>query len=98
MRKPEGAGGCGWFPHSPQAVQKGGLLTRPTPARQDSPFRGQGRKGDAPFERFTFYVSRFTHLQNKAGGLFQQLAKGRSGNQTAGQRLYGHSPITTEKD
>ena len=75
MRKPEGACGRGWFPYCPQAVQKGGLLTRPTPARQDSPFRGQGRNGDAPFERFTFYVSRFTHLQNEAGGLFQQLAR-----------------------
>ena len=28
---------------SPQDAQKGGLLTRPTPARQDAPFRGQGR-------------------------------------------------------
>ena len=23
MRKPEGVGGYGWFPHNPQAVQKG---------------------------------------------------------------------------
>jgi hypothetical protein len=27
----------------PQDAQKGDLLTRPTPARQDAPFRGQGR-------------------------------------------------------
>ena len=41
-----------------QDAQKGGLLTRPTPARRDAPFRGQGRKGDAPFA--TFHVLRLT--------------------------------------
>ncbi len=25
-------------------LKKGGLLTRPTPARKDAPFRGQGRR------------------------------------------------------
>ena len=35
------------------------LLTRPTPARQDAPFRGQGRSSEAD-PRFTFYVSHFT--------------------------------------
>ena len=29
--------------HFPQGAQKGHLLTRPTPARQDAPFHGQGR-------------------------------------------------------
>ena len=69
MRKPEGAGGRGWCPHSPQAVQKGGLLTRLTLARQDSPFRGQGRKGDAPFA--TFHVSRI--CRTKLADFFNSL-------------------------
>ena len=40
-------------------LKKASLLTRLTPARQDAPFRGQGRSSEAN-PRFTFYVSRFT--------------------------------------
>ena len=40
-------------------LKKSGLLTRPTPARQDAPFRGQGRNS-AVDPRFTFHASRFT--------------------------------------
>ncbi len=69
-----------------QDAQQGGLLTRPTPAvtsparpesaktassPKDAPIHGQGRKGVLLLQRFTFYASRFTHLQNEAGGLFQ---------------------------
>ena len=41
-----------------QDAQKGGLLTRPTLARQDAPCPRQGRKGGAPFA--TFHVLRLT--------------------------------------
>ena len=47
-------------------LKKARLLTRPTPARRDAPFRRQGRKGDAPFA--TFHVSRFTpHVSRICG-------------------------------
>ena len=36
------------------------LLTRPTPARRDAPFHGQGRRGDALFA--TFHASTRTLL------------------------------------
>ena len=49
----------------PQDAQKGGLLTRPTPARQDAPFRGQGRNSAAD-PRFTFHASRFRLPWNDA--------------------------------
>ncbi|MGH7218745.1 MAG: hypothetical protein ACREI1_00255, partial [Nitrospiraceae bacterium] len=39
--------------------KKARLLTRPTPARQDAPFRGQGHNFAAD-PRFTFHASRFT--------------------------------------
>ena len=35
------------------------LLTHPTPARQDAPFRRQDRSSEAD-PRFTFHTSRFT--------------------------------------
>ena len=40
-------------------LKKARLLTRPTPARQDAPFRGQGRSSAAD-PRFTFHASRLT--------------------------------------
>ena len=40
-------------------LKKARLLTRPTPARQDAPFRGQGHSSPADL-RFTFHASRFT--------------------------------------
>ena len=40
-------------------LKKARLLTRPTPARRDAPFRGQGRSSEADL-RLTFHVSRFT--------------------------------------
>jgi len=40
-------------------LKKARLLTHPTPARQDAPFRGQGRNFAAD-PRFTFHASRFT--------------------------------------
>ena len=42
-----------------KAAQKGGLLTRPTLARQDAPWPRQGRSSAAD-PRFTFHASRFT--------------------------------------
>jgi hypothetical protein len=41
------------------------LLTRPTPARQDAPFRRQGRSS-ATDPRFTFHISPFTALGSDA--------------------------------
>ncbi len=40
-------------------LKKARLLTLPTPARQDAPFRRQGRSSAAD-PRFTFHASRFT--------------------------------------
>jgi len=42
-----------------RAVQKVQASHPPTPARQDAPFRGQGRNSMAD-PRFTFHASRFT--------------------------------------
>ena len=65
--------------HIPRRILKEArLLTRPTPARQDAPFRGQGRSSSAD-PRFTFHALRFTgsceRSENAAGGLFQQPAR-----------------------
>ena len=48
-----------------QDAQKGGLLTRPTLARQDAPCPRQGRSSAAD-PRFTFHASRFSLLWNEA--------------------------------
>ena len=45
------------------------LLTRPTPARRDAPFRRQGRSS-ATDTRFTFHAS-LERAENKVGRLFQ---------------------------
>ena len=53
-------------------------LTHPTPARQDAPFRRQGRSFEA---NHSFHVLRLTfhgcweRSENEAGGLFQQPAR-----------------------
>jgi len=44
---------------SRRMLKMASLLTRPTPARQDAPLRGQGRRSTDP-SRFTFYILRFT--------------------------------------
>ena len=49
----------------PQDAQKGRPSHPPTPARQDAPFRGQGRNS-ATDPHFTFHASRFTLLWNDA--------------------------------
>ena len=54
-------------------LKKARLLTRPTPARQDAPFRGQGRSS-ATDARFTFHGS-WERSENEAGGLFQHPAR-----------------------
>ena len=46
-------------------LKKARFLTRPTPARQDAPFRGQGRSSVAD-PRFTFHASRFTAPESAA--------------------------------
>ena len=71
--------------HTRRMLKKARLLTRPTPAitsparpesaktassPRDAPCPKRGRSSAAD-PRFTFHASRFTHLQNKAGGLFQ---------------------------
>ena len=50
-------------------LKKASLLTRLTPARQDAPFRGQGRSSEAD-PRLTFLGS-WERSENAAGGLFQ---------------------------
>jgi hypothetical protein len=69
-------------------LKKVRLLTRPAPARQDAPFRGQGRMGECSFcnvSHFTSHVSRI--CENAAGGLFQHPA-----NRDRGESH--HSPPT----
>ena len=46
-------------------LKKARRLTRPTPARRDAPFRGQGRSSAAD-PRFTFHASRFTAAGSEA--------------------------------
>ena len=54
-------------------LKKTRLLTRPAPARQDAPFRRQGRSSEAD-PRFTFHGP-YERSENDAGGLFQQPAR-----------------------
>jgi hypothetical protein len=46
-------------------LKKATVLTRPAPARQDAPFRGQGRSSETD-PRFTFHASRFPVLWSDA--------------------------------
>ena len=55
-------------------LKKARLLTRPTPARRDAPFRGQGRSSAAD-PRFTYHAS-LERRENAAGGLFQHPDRG----------------------
>jgi hypothetical protein len=61
------------FPPSRRILKKFRLLTRPTPARQDAPFRGQGRRrvetGGVPWG----YVEDFDEPRTKLADFFSIL-------------------------
>ena len=74
--KQSGAGGSlGRLQQDQQAVQKGQTSHQPNPGapRRAVP-RARPQGGVLLLQRFTFYASRFTHLQNEAGELFQHPA------------------------